>query len=63
MCVCGLLPAPHINVLIRKSQKLFNSLQAESLNTKKGLSNTQSSGGLQNGPVPVNTATSVIKME
>lgn len=63
MCFCGLLPARHINILIRRSQKLFNSLQAESLNTKKGLSNAQSSGGLQNGPVPVNTATSVTKKE
>lgn len=61
MCSCGILPARPINILIRKTQKLFNSLQAKSLKTRRGLSNAQPSTGLQKGPAPVNTAASVIK--
>lgn len=63
MCFCGILPAQSINILIRKSPKLFNSLQAAGLRTKRKLSNVQSSSGLQKGAVPVNTAVSIIKKE
>lgn len=45
MCFCGILPAQSINILIRKSPKLFNSLQAEGLKTKRELSNVQPSSG------------------
>lgn len=61
MCFCGILPARSINTLIRKTQKRFNSLQTESLKTKRGSGHAQSSSGLQKGPVPANTAASVIK--
>lgn len=57
----GIWPAQLINTLIRKTQKLFNSLRAQSLKTKRGSSNAQSSSGLQKGPIPANTAASVIK--
>ena len=63
MCFCGILPAYPINILIGKSPKRFNSLQAENLKTKRRLSNAQSSSGLQKGTVPVNTAASTIKKE
>lgn len=63
MRFCGTLPVWPINILIRKSQKLFNSLQAESLKSKRGLSNAHSSSGVQKGTVPVNTAAPVMEKE
>lgn len=49
--------------LIRRSQKLFNSLRAGSLKSKTGFSSAHSSSGLQKGTVPVNTAASVVGKE
>lgn len=63
MCFSGILPVWPINILIRKSQKLLNSLQAESLKSKRGLSSAHSSSGLQKGTVPVNTAASEMERE
>lgn len=38
VCFSGTLPAGSINILIRESQKLLNSLQAENLKSERGLS-------------------------